>query len=156
MTRKKAAARILFALLVAAAAVVLLHRFGPPVDTLLEWGHSVISARPQSGGRSSARYGSELVPNLKIALDGLEADTAAMHSQLFLEEHTREMVTQIPRGLPLEHIVWVLTDASRRTPYHVADCVHDSRRGTYHIVYESRRGKDEKIRLIFSRAQHYY
>ncbi len=156
MTPKKIIGRTLFVLLIGAAAVGLLHRFGPSVDTLFEWGRSALAAGDRTDGHAGSRYGSNLTANLKIVLDRLEADTGALHSQLFLEEHTREMVTRIPRGLPLEHVVWLLTDACRRTPYRVVDCIHDSRRATYHIVYESRRGKDEKIRLIFSRAPHYY
>lgn len=155
MKPKKTIGRILFVSIAVAAAVFLLYRFGPPVETLLAWGRAAL-ATGDSGGYARSRHGSDLAANLKAVLDRLEADTAAMHSQLFLEEHTREMVTQIPRGLPLEHIVWLLTDACRRTPYRVVDCLHDSHKGTYHIVYESRRGKDEKIRLIFARAPHYY
>lgn len=154
MSGTKAIVRAGTLLAAIAAGLFLWHRFVGPLPDLQGW-----LQRATGTASHATAYGSprtrDLTTNLKIVLSELEADTADISSQLFLEERTRELEVRIPRGLPPEQVVWMLSTAVDRTAYQLSDCVRLSE-DAYHLLFSSRRASDEKIRLMFSWASRYY
>ena len=114
------------------------------------------SHKNQSLVGHTPRLSSDLLTNIRLTLAQLEVDTADVSSQLFVEERCRELHARVPQGLPAEHVVWLLTQAATRTPYHVTDCYMLPSEDAYQIAYASPKKNCERIRLVFRWAERYF
>jgi uncharacterized protein len=147
--------KVLAIVVVVAAGYVAWRRIGPHVTSSLERLRSV-SANRAPNSVHGIRQSRELLTNVYATLACLEVDTMQVVSQLFLEEHCRELQTAIPRGLPLEHVVWLLTQAAERTPYEVSDCLLLPTDEACQIEYASSKPNRERIRIVFRWAERYF
>jgi polysaccharide deacetylase 2 family uncharacterized protein YibQ len=117
------------------------------------------SAKPLAAvekGIAPTRMGTDLVANINLVLKDAETDSAAIRSRLAAESNTREINASVPRGRPVELLVWMLTDAARRTPYSVSDCVTDPKGNTLTVSYTSRRAGLEHLRVVISWSDRYH
>jgi len=85
-------------------------------------------------------------------LDEFEVKQDEIETHFFLEHKRREIKTTIPRGRPLEWIVWQFYECATNTPYSVTDCVYNKKKKSYTLTYTSDNSKKETVILTFSQA----
>ena len=95
-------------------------------------------------------------------LDDLEARPSDI-SQVLLKKKNKESVdsliaitARVPRGRPLEWIVWNVSQAAQGTTYRLSDCVSDEKKQTVAFTFESERKKDPSIGLAVFQSEKYF
>lgn len=145
---------ILFAVLVAAAGIAA-RAYLPDIQA----GISRYLPKGRSEARTLATRGqksNDFESKLRLTLANLEVDSTQIHELLFLEDNTRELKVSIPRGRPLEWILFELAASANRTPYHVSDCSFDPRRSECRIVFSSQLRNSLTWLLILRPGNRYF
>jgi polysaccharide deacetylase 2 family uncharacterized protein YibQ len=88
-------------------------------------------------------------------LDELEVRDDEIQSRLFLEDTLRELHTAIPRGKPLEWVVWRLSQAAVGSDYSLTDCFHRDKSGVTTMVFQSSRTRKPRVMLSFVRGDRF-
>jgi polysaccharide deacetylase 2 family uncharacterized protein YibQ len=144
-------------LLLVSLAILAVSLGGCDTDSLLSRLTGKAAAR--SGRRDTqvqVNNSTDLMVNLSHLYPLLEIDSTSVRSQMFMEERTREVFLELPRGRPLEEAVWLFTDAARRTPYTVSDCSRGSGATAFTIQYSSRREDQERVRVTCKWSQRFH
>ncbi len=93
---------------------------------------------------------------LHEALQKLEVRQEDIHERLLLEDSLRELSVRVPKGRPLEWIVWDIAQSAEGTSYRLDDCVQDERRGTCAMSFASTNPKHPKVRINLSFSDRYF
>lgn len=98
---------------------------------------------------------SHLETNIYKTLKELEVKEDNISTHLFIEDTLREIEAPVPRGLPIEWIVWRLSQSVTGTPYKVADCLLDEKKMACTIIFESDREKNPKTVLTIKESDRF-
>lgn len=152
-TRRPYGRYILAALVLLCAIYAASVHYGPRLLDLVRHAKPLATS---SAAASSGRLGPELIANITMVLRDAETDSSAIRNHLAVETNTREITASVPRGRPVEVLVWMLTDAARRTPYAVSDCVSDPKGKSFTIKYTSRRAGMEHVRATITWSDRFH
>jgi polysaccharide deacetylase 2 family uncharacterized protein YibQ len=86
----------------------------------------------------------------------LEVLKGDIEDQLYPETNTREITVRVPRGLPVEWIVWKLTEATEKTEYQVEDAHFSSSKRQTVITFSPRKKDEPQATVIVRRADHWF
>lgn len=67
-----------------------------------------------------------------------------------------EIKAQVPRGMPLEWIIWRLSAVTEGTTYRVVDCIVDEKERSFHIEYAAANPRKPGIAVTATAAQRFY
>lgn len=153
MQRKKNT-RLLFGVLILLAAA-LIARFvmrsvsvSYPLETMFRK-HDIDQKR-------STLSGSRLEHHLMKKLQQLEVRKEDIKTHLFLEDTLREIEVYIPRGKPMEWILWSLRQAAEGTSYRLSDCIYQKRGDFYVVRFSSKKPQHVDVLLTLRMADRYY
>jgi polysaccharide deacetylase 2 family uncharacterized protein YibQ len=89
-------------------------------------------------------------------LTALETHESDIHTRFFLEDSLKEITAKIPRGLPIEWIVWKIIDGCERYDFSCTDCIYNERRATTRCTFEPSDNSKATIELTLKRSELYY
>lgn len=72
---------------------------------------------------------------LKACFDELEITEPNIKRQFYPEDSTVRYEIAVPRGKPIELIIWQLTSTLKKFSYHTKDCVFNSRKNTCTAIF---------------------
>jgi polysaccharide deacetylase 2 family uncharacterized protein YibQ len=104
------------------------------------------------GGKSSEN---RLEEALLSRLTELDVRSREIETKLFLEDSTKSIAAAVPRGRPMEWVVWHLSQSVKGTSYSVADSFYDALRKEYTILFTSSKRGTAEIMLTVSEANRY-
>ncbi len=102
--------------------------------------------------KDSKKSTSHLQSNIYIKLNDLEVQDDEIETYFFLENKIKEIKASIPKGRPIEWILWQFYEATKGTSYNITDCVYNKKKGKCTITFISSNPKKEKITLSISKA----
>ncbi len=86
----------------------------------------------------------------------LETDSSHVHRGFFPEDTLVELRARVPRGKPLEWIVWYLGRDYRGTSYEIADCREGGKDVACTMEFVDRRKKGPRFEVILARGSRYF
>jgi polysaccharide deacetylase 2 family uncharacterized protein YibQ len=86
----------------------------------------------------------------------LEVRPADIASRYSPQDHAIFMQAAIPKGKPLEWIVWQLSTAVEGTAYRVSDCTVDERKPACTIVFSSASKRDPQVTLVIAASDRFF
>ncbi|MFW6254253.1 MAG: divergent polysaccharide deacetylase family protein [Chitinivibrionales bacterium] len=153
MHRKKLTRLLLFILVLLAAA--LLVRFIMRSVSISYPLQSMLQEKNTTGELSSLAT-TKLEEQLIDKLHELEVKKEDIRTHIFLEDTLREIEVQIPRGKPMEWIIWNLSQAVHDTRYQIEDCLYQKRGDFYVLRFNSRNPRNFDVLLSIHMADRYY
>ncbi|MBD3315208.1 MAG: hypothetical protein GF344_05430 [Chitinivibrionales bacterium] len=109
-----------------------------------------------SAAETKAQPLSRFESNLFQVLAELEAEDEEIETRFFLEDTLREIDASIPRGRPLEWVIWHIAQSTKGTSYRVTDCVLDRPSGVCKVTFSSSKDNAPLTVLTITRAQRYF
>ncbi len=101
------------------------------------------------------KTGNHLEANILEKLTEFEVKPDEIINQFYLEHKRREIKSAIPRGRPIEWVIWQFYQCASGTPYTVKDCVYSMKKKVYTLSFTSDNPKKETIVLAISKAKHF-
>jgi polysaccharide deacetylase 2 family uncharacterized protein YibQ len=89
-------------------------------------------------------------------LEELETPRSQLSIHHLLEDSTIEIKGTVPRGKPMEWIIWYICSPLRSTGYHVADCIYRENPSRCSIRLESTKKKRPAVRIILSQSKRFF
>jgi len=108
-------------------------------------------------GRASANTADDSITGkLRACLIRFEADTAAMTVKTAADSSLITIRVPVPRGRPVEYLVWSLTQTADEAGFTVADCEYDEKKERGLIRFTPADGRVPEVRLAFSISNRYF
>lgn len=149
----KSPARIFTVFLVALASLLVLRAYiDSDISAVPGRLRRLLGSTPSDSTRTRplTRFESKLFE----ALGELEVREEEIETRFFLEDALREIEAAVPRGRPLEWVVWHVMQSTDGTSYRVTDCVLD-RNGACRIDFESSNDSDPATVVTITRANRF-
>lgn len=108
-------------------------------------------SKAQSKSQSLIRLESQI----QRYLDSLEVKASEITTQFFPESKIREIRVSIPKGKPVEWIVWFLSQSTNGTSYRVDDCIYFAQKRQLMISFTDKNLQKEKCILFISESNRY-
>ncbi|NLE00798.1 MAG: divergent polysaccharide deacetylase family protein [Fibrobacter sp.] len=109
-------------------------------------------------GESSSPFNKnkQLKSILATCFKELEIPDSHTKQQLFLEDSTLEIQFSVPRGKPMEWIIWYLSDALGEAGYRIEDCLYNSEKNGCTISFVNAKKNLPRISMKIKRSNTYY
>ncbi|MBD3391151.1 MAG: hypothetical protein GF418_03755 [Chitinivibrionales bacterium] len=107
-------------------------------------------------GMPATHPASDFEKALLETFDTLEVRTPDRQERFFLEDSLKQMLVRVPRGRPIEWIVWEIGRAAKGTSYRLTDSRYDQRRDKCVIDFRSSDARRPAIRLVVSRSERFF
>jgi len=135
------------------ARVIMNLDLTEPVETLrrMVWPHRTQTLSPMKS--------SDIMGRLHELFLSFDMDSSDWRSSLFLEDSTIEIIASIPRGKPLEWIVWNFFEITRKIPYHIEDCITQKGEAAdcrLRISHNSPRRKKPDVIVTITRSRKFF
>jgi uncharacterized protein len=109
---------------------------------------------------------SQKVPPIIAAIDKKLGDLEARPSDItrvFLKKNNTasadsliSLTAHVPKGRPLEWIVWNISQAARGTAYRLSDCLSDEKKQVISFAFEPDRKKGPRVELTVLQSEKYF
>jgi polysaccharide deacetylase 2 family uncharacterized protein YibQ len=154
--------RLRFILTVFICAVVLLvllagiHKLFPGMKFTNSTKYISSFLRSESASKKDDPKNLTFEDILRQRLVSLEVPDSTIISHLYLEDTTLELKASVPKGKPLEWIVWYLTSSIEKNGYRVNDCFCESEASGCRIQYTPLHTGLPSVQLVLKRASSYF
>ncbi len=119
-----------------------------PLETMLR--------KDTDSHKHSKPANSRLEKQLMDKLRELEVRDEDIKTHVFLEDTLREIEVRIPRGKPMEWIIWNLNQAAEKTSYSPGDCIYQKRGDFYVLRFNSKKPHLFDVLLTLRMADRYF
>ncbi len=93
---------------------------------------------------------------LRAKLAGLEVRPGDLSSRFLSQDNLIAMQAAVPRGKPLEWIVWQVSTATEGTAYHESDCTADQNKSSCTLTFISSSKRDPRVTLAIVPSDRFF